>query len=84
MYVHSLTLHSRVLISCNRRKGRCDGGMPCEWCSSRNLECVFSAFSQKRGPKKKRLKTGNGESEENEEEEILTLDKREQVRGRER
>jgi hypothetical protein len=50
--------------------------MPCEWCSARNLECVFTALSQKRGPKKKK----RGADSDNEyEEEILTLDKREQV-----
>jgi hypothetical protein len=38
---------------------------------------VFSAFSQKRGPKKKRRET---ESDNEEEQDILTLDKREQVR----
>eukprot|EP00026_Physarum_polycephalum_P002302 Phypoly_transcript_02308.p1 GENE.Phypoly_transcript_02308~~Phypoly_transcript_02308.p1 ORF type:complete len:829 (+),score=172.72 Phypoly_transcript_02308:163-2649(+) len=66
---------TKACDECKRRKGRCDGGMPCEWCSARNLECVFSAFSQKRGPKKKRREN---ESDNEEDQEILTLDKREQ------
>lgn len=66
---------TKACDECKRRKGRCDGGMPCEWCAARNLECVFSAFSQKRGPKKKKR---SAESDNEGEEEILTLDKREQ------
>lgn len=27
------------LISC-RRKGKCEGGTPCTWCSSHNIACV--------------------------------------------
>lgn len=37
----------------NRRKGRCDGGIPCRWCLAHNLKCSTTA-DQSGGTKKKK------------------------------
>lgn len=34
--------------SCRRRKGRCDGRRPCEYCLSRSSECSYSETSDER------------------------------------
>ncbi|KAH8880204.1 hypothetical protein GQ53DRAFT_737400 [Thozetella sp. PMI_491] len=33
----------RACDECKRRKGRCDGYMPCQYCESRSLECYYDA-----------------------------------------
>ena len=32
----------RACDACRRRKGRCDGRWPCEYCDGRDIECCYS------------------------------------------
>lgn len=39
---------AKACDSCRRRKGRCDGRRPCEFCLSRSSECSYSETSDER------------------------------------
>lgn len=40
--------------ACRRRKIRCDRGHPCNRCLAQNINCLYTAIPQKRGPRAKR------------------------------
>lgn len=39
---------AKACDTCRRRKGRCDGRRPCEYCLSRSSECSYSETSDER------------------------------------
>jgi Fungal Zn(2)-Cys(6) binuclear cluster domain len=42
--------------ACKKRRGKCAGTSPCDYCSEHNVPCCFSTKSKKRGPASKHPK----------------------------
>lgn len=45
--------------ACKKRRGKCAGTAPCDYCVEHNIPCRFSTKSKKRGPASKHPKPDN-------------------------
>ncbi|KAH6968122.1 hypothetical protein DER45DRAFT_638427 [Fusarium avenaceum] len=41
---------SRACVACRRRKGKCDGQQPCDFCVGRSQECVYNGIATEDWP----------------------------------